>query len=355
MPASQRHALSAKRVENWLFCKLAQQTGEPAVAAIVTDNVTPLSNAVVHYTWLSREDVLKRQHDLAGRYDAIIKDGYKSHCPAMAPLPDHLCLPDHGHGSRYVLKRSAVQSLSKMLREKILRKYSRSSGRLTDMIAFHNSFTLYSFAAIGFATGLRPGEDPIPHPRRIDRLSGFIVWSDKGRGIEERDRLLWLPPTAINQIGRYHTHVSRLRAALDRLGVHEGEALKEKGDEKQSLFLLDASKALKRSAQKEVASGFEKLGLPIRLNVWRHYLRTELVGVMPGDILMAFLGHWQRGQNPWDVYSGLDPQTYRAAISNHLPQLLKRDGWEAIWGYGEPKQEKPRPAPLGGAYLPVVR
>lgn len=329
LPPSLRHAVSARRVESWLLHKLIQDTGEPAVGAILTDAVTSLSNAVVHYTWISAEEAVTRLHELSGRYDRVgIEKGEPSDL-SFEPCPRQFASANRGHGSRYVLTLKAVRLLSQKLQHAL--RFGKHE-TLIDLIAFHNNFALYSFALLGFATGLRPGEDPIPLKRQIDALSGFLVWNDKGRVTQARDRLLWLPPAAVEQIDRYERHVAALRSRLSRLGIKGLEALDLSRDGRQSLFLLDPRQSLKRAGQKELAAAFEDLGMPIRLNTWRHYLRTELVGQLPGDILLAFLGHWHRGQDPWDSFSGLDPQAYRKALSASLPRLLERDGWVPVSG-----------------------
>jgi hypothetical protein len=340
LPPAQRHALSARRIERWLFQRLIDETGEAAIGAIVTGNVTTQANAMVHYTWLSAVDALSHQHAHAARYDLISRNGLKPPCPPTAELPSALRSSMCGHGSRYVLTETSVQRLVFKL-QRLASSMHRSSS-LNDLIRGHNAFTLYSLALIGFGTGLRPGVDPIPHPRRIDLLTGLLVWNDKDRQLGEGDRLLWLPEAARDQIVRYYRHLEALRAELERREFPGTEALRPVDDERQSLFLLSAGSELRRSGPKEIAKAFDDLGLPIRLNVWRHYLRTALVGKLPGDVLMAFLGHWQRGQNPWDTYSALDPSIYIGELSQHLPKLLQRDGWSPLWGLGAPPPP-PRP------------
>lgn len=63
--------------------------------------------------------------------------------------------------------------------------------------------------------------------------------------------------------------------------------------------------------------------IPRMFNRWRHLLRQQLIGTMPGEVIDAHLGHAQTGQDPWVFGAALDPvETWvrmRCSISRILP------------------------------------
>ncbi|MDH5766975.1 MAG: hypothetical protein OEZ38_13265, partial [Gammaproteobacteria bacterium] len=69
--------------------------------------------------------------------------------------------------------------------------------------------------------------------------------------------------------------------------------------------------------------------LPLNFN--RHYLRTRLreEGVA-GEVIDAFMGHWELGQEPFGRYSSLSPIEYRSEIKNPLERILADDQWQVI-------------------------
>jgi len=328
LPASQRHALSIRRIENWLYSQVVADTGELAKAAILTGQVTPKSNAMLHYSWISTEDAMRCVHDHTARYELIGPAPLTATVAARRSVPKSMVQAGTGFGSRFVLTSEAVRTLAAVLISKLDEHSSTAD--------FHNSFTLYTIALIGFAAGIRPGQTPIPNWLEIDPDEGWLVWNDKKRNVENQNRLLWLPKVARDQIRFYHDHVRALTdRRMNRWASERWSTMPDaRSREHRKPFLVRDQKP-RQATQKMVADAFAEVGFPIQKNAWRHYLRTELLGRVPGDVLMACMGHWQRGQDPWDVYSGLDPQAYRQALEEHLVPLLERDGWVARPGLGQ--------------------
>jgi hypothetical protein len=68
-------------------------------------------------------------------------------------------------------------------------------------------------------------------------------------------------------------------------------------------------------------------------NSSRHYLRSCLLERQcPLEVINAFMGHFERGEEPWGVFSGFSPLAYRDALMDKLVPLLNEDGWEALRG-----------------------
>jgi len=49
-------------------------------------------------------------------------------------------------------------------------------------------------------------------------------------------------------------------------------------------------------------------------------------------MIAAFMGHWERGEEPWGKYSALSPLQYAETIAAHLVPLLDEDGWKPMYG-----------------------
>lgn len=329
---SQRHALSAKRVENWLFSRLVEETGELAYAAIITGQVTSKSNALLHYTWVPTENASQMAHSHTARREWIDGDRVCPDLPAYRTAPEGLTDPNIGHGSRFVLTKQAVQGFVQTLLCKLQKGHETEE--------FHNHFTLYTIALVGFAAGLRPTGPPIPTRSQIYLGEGWLVWNDKARNADNQNRLLWLPPVVTEQIKLYYSYVDSLdknfSAEKSLLGILNYQ------NETNHFPKLFCGGALIDASPDIISSELAGLGFPIQPNAWRHYLRTELLGRVPGDALMACMGHWQRGQDPWDVYSAFDPMTYRKVLQERVISLLERDGWIAMSGL-PPQPQPPRP------------
>jgi hypothetical protein len=60
-------------------------------------------------------------------------------------------------------------------------------------------------------------------------------------------------------------------------------------------------------------------------------LRTYLIEEKcPEDIIDAFLGHWDRGREPWASYGVVDPWGYRQKLLQYLEPLLELLGFEPV-------------------------
>ncbi|MDR5900127.1 hypothetical protein QC823_14170 [Halomonas vilamensis] len=69
------------------------------------------------------------------------------------------------------------------------------------------------------------------------------------------------------------------------------------------------------------------------LNINRHFLHTHLKeNGCSSEIVDAFMGHWDAGQEPWASYSTLCPQEYRNLLTPIIERLMVRLGWKALKG-----------------------
>jgi len=242
-------------------------------------------------------------------------------------------------------------------------RVSRSSNEW--FIDFHNSFTSYCVMLLGFCSGYRAVRDPFYSEAEIDWESNFIVITDKDSDDFYNSRIVWVPDLCMDQIREYSRHRNAL---LDKLvlqntkladvikaqrGTHGWpRKTKEKVDNLPFFFYLRASKVggkddlgqgvdhargnLIQNIKVGPAELSKKIGwsylLPINSN--RHYLRTRLreKGVA-GEMVDAFMGHWERGQEPFGCYSTLSPLAFVESLSTPMSDILNGAGWCVLKGF----------------------
>ena len=72
----------------------------------------------------------------------------------------------------------------------------------------------------------------------------------------------------------------------------------------------------------------DNINYRLPMNANRHFLRTNLIADnCPVEVVDAFLGHWEIGQEPWGRFSGLSPIVYREKLEEHLIPLLVKNKW----------------------------
>jgi hypothetical protein len=317
------------RIERWHWQQLVTHTGDVVTASIITGRVDQLSNAGAHYTWMSRKQVFERHHALvrpleqlsSGSASQTLANGL----PNVSPRQSSTSL---GHGSRYVPTLDSVKELAAKLKETIAAtRPSSPTPAPSELIEFHRTFTLYSLALLGFSAALRRSRSPFPEPQQIDEETGFAVLNDKDKNNADRIRLIWLPDVARAQIGHFGRHME----AVGRIGdSHRGVVLPQPPI-LQPAYLAKSGN-LGRLSVAELEDRFARLKFPFQLNGWRHFLRTELIDRVPADVVDAFMGHAQRGREPWARHAGLDPLAYRAALEHALVPLLQECGWDPVPG-----------------------
>lgn len=221
------------------------------------------------------------------------------------------------------------------------------------IIDYHNAFTSYCVMLVGFATGYRAVRDPFYSISEIDFETGFAAIADKDSNDQYNARLVWLPKVCQDQIRNYETHrnaladhliftnqdlakeiISANQTQLSDWGRRKKGDQGENSDTKHSPFFFYLNnkwapvKVKPSSLQDSIKWTYD---LPLNSN--RHYLRTHLrEEQVPGEIVDAFLGHWDRGKEPFGRYSSLSPHQFRKALEIPLTKLLAEAGWKAIRG-----------------------
>jgi len=201
--------------------------------------------------------------------------------------------------------------------------------------------TVYTVAMLGFATGYRAVHDPLLQEAEIDRESGFAVISDKDDDSFYNARIIWLPDICLRQFALYQNHLFALQRWLFDHNLPLFFKSREKAStgrqtdrENPALFFLESNADDLPVQPKLLKKLLAETSYQLPINANRHYLRTNLMNMgCPQEVVSAFLGHWERGEEPWGRYSGLSPIVYRKELAKHLVKLIGNDGWKLETGF----------------------
>lgn len=330
-----RTRLTPNRISDYIFDQISIHEGSDlTIAMLATGREHFLGQHPLHYTAITTR-----------RLGEIFRQTCKSLSESMAlegwSIPDNCCNannpPAEGHvGSNYRPLPETVSNLIDILKRK-LHDSSRLPEGPSRMVRIHNNITRYTLLMLGFATGFRAVNNPISSTSQIDLESGFLCISDKDNTDNYNARIVWLPPVCIEQLRFYLDHLRRLVGYLQYLqpSLYDEIRRQQGFSTPQSVplfFYLRRNKEWYEMRPKYFLYGLTSaFSLPVNSN--RHFLRSNLIesGCAP-EVVAAFMGHWERGEEPWGRYSAFSPVAYKAELGVFLEKMLGADGWEAIPG-----------------------
>ncbi len=223
--------------------------------------------------------------------------------------------------------------------KKSLKNDAQADLSVLKLVELHNSMTTYTAFLIAFSTGFRAIRDPFLSAAEIDWNSGFAVLSDKDNEDSYNSRLIWLPPVCLQQIQLFRDHQQNALYRFNILipGIFSNPDRPRRDAPGRYMFF--AKKDEGGNEYVAMTLGPTLIGARVRsvyalpINSSRHYLRSCLLErKCPVEVINAYMGHFERGEEPWGVYSGLSPLAYRDALLKKLVPLLNEAGWKALPG-----------------------
>jgi hypothetical protein len=221
-----------------------------------------------------------------------------------------------------------VQALAHSLDKALT--HARSTPLADDaLLILHNAFTQYVHALLRFSLGLRDVGQPLPNWNQIDGHHGVVLLSDKDDVAASATRLAPLCPTALEQLRVYARHA---RATLTRLTpetlITPPPVLFYLRRVRGQLERLDRPTREMHTALEQVT------GYTLPRNTSRHWLRSRLVQMgMSGEHIEFFMGHWQRGAEPWGRYSALPARIAIESLRDPIEQLVREAGFRVVRGW----------------------
>lgn len=327
--------LTIPRIANYMFEAIANaQCSDVTYAMLITGNSSYIGKNPIFYTSAT-------SMTLNNIYRATCKSIAK--CARLELSKDKakkgsiskFTPEDRMHGSRIRPTHDDVATLRVHLSDKIRIEMKQGP------IEVHNAMAIYTSGFINFATGYRAVGDASFHPGEIDHDTGTAVISDKDTVDEHHSRLVWIMDECLEQIRHYRSQLKILleHAALAMPNIYKdlsGELFGSDGDKVRSvpgLFIVRDNKIV--SLTPTIYEASFPSSYPYPANAHRHFLRCNLLEMgCPSDVINAFMGHAERGQEPWSAHSSLGSTDYREALKPILTELVvQRCGWRAINPY----------------------
>jgi len=323
--------ITLDRISNFVFDSITNQQGSDITyAMLITGRTSYVGMNPLYYTAVSNH-VLTRVFQKTCKSIAKNTRSEIGNNKRNRITKSRLINNTSMYGARIRPENIEVKRLCSSLADAI--KISKSDG----IIATHNAMTIYTSAFINFATGYRAVGDASFHLNEIDFATGFAVISDKDSVDEHHSRLIWIMDECIKQIQTYRAHLHFVLefAALKLPKIYNllnSDLLSAKQDGKASipgLFIIKENKIVALSPS--IYESYFPDSYPYPANAHRHFLRSNLLEMgCPSDVLNAFMGHWETGQEPWSGFSTLGPMDYKDAIAPLLTELLTPCGWKVI-------------------------
>lgn len=337
--------LTLKRIECFLHNYLAGTDGaDLTTAMLLTGRNDFLGMPPLHYTALP----VKRLQAIYYISCRKLMSGIGQELTAQGKVSSLCNIQDDSNyagswrgmaGTSYRPKRKAVRKMIRRLQERIRHIQSMECDR-NKLLRLHNNIMQYTAIMFAFSTGFRAVRSPLLPPSQIDDTTGFAVISDKDGIDYYNSRIVWLPPVCIQQYYAYLKHLECLMPKLEYLDLDAFNALRHllshpRPNDKIPLFFflrMDGGSCVLKPT--DIWSEIRKnLQYDLPSNASRHYLRSHLTEKgCPPELVAAFMGHWERGEEPWGSFSALPPIQYAETIASYLIPMLEEDGWTPITG-----------------------
>lgn len=245
--------------------------------------------------------------------------------PAIKPAPLTVEPPvsDDGPavvGARFVAPLEVVRELLNTLSAEI-RTSRRTPMSGAPLVDYHASYTLYTWLFQALATSMRaltsPRANTLFLASQDDAVHAFdAALSDKDDERSSRARLAIVDASLCLQLQNYRDHVDNL---LQRL---QPQIDRKRATDWQPFVVLDERRRLAPLTPTWVADQLAARGAPLPANFHRAFLRTQLLthGVA-GEVIDAFLGHFNEGESPFGRFSSFDYGLHRAQLMPALQSL----------------------------------
>lgn len=345
----QRTRLTLKRIEIFLYSHLARvEESDLTTAMLLTGREDFLGMPPLHYTAVLVKHLQRLYHSVCRK---LIGD-VNLELAEREVLSSCLLNPQDKYqyayswtgmvGTPYRPRKKAVRKMVSSLQDRI-RHIQQMPKTLKKLLLLQNNIMRYTAILFAFSTGFRAVKSPLLPPSQIDEKTGFAVISDKD-GIDYYNaRIVWLPHLCIQQYRSYLKHLDYLLPKLEFLDLSAFNALRHllehpSPSDKIPLFFflrMDGNATTIRPLDiwKEIR---ERLQYDLPANAGRHYLRSNLMerGCSP-ELVASFMGHWERGEEPWGRYSALSPLQYASTLASYITPMLEEDGWAVMTGMQE--------------------
>jgi hypothetical protein len=307
--------ITISKIANTLWRHLHQELGDITLACAALGIAHPLARTRLFYTTPSVAI-------LQDAYQRVVRKITDYTYTALGKLPTKSITPwlplnasKDAVGARMCPSVAAVRHYFEQLKRDI--NIAMDYRNQADFIHYHNLYTLYSIQQFAYSTTCRAIVTPYLTPASILIERSIATLSDKDDESHHKTRLIWLPDPLQDQMQRYAAHLEVLKAQL--FYIHP--SLRNE----PCLFLT--TKMTPTLVRPKVIEPLIKPYLNVAANTHRRILRTELVERhCPHEIVDAFMGHWQNGEEPFGIFSSFSFADYVTTLKKYLEPLLHEMG-----------------------------
>lgn len=316
------------KLRSYLLHQIVTDTQDVAAASMLSGVEIPSAQTPRFYLQLDANHLRKIYTTSLMR---VLTQVYA--CAGLAYEPVDLNpVQQGGLGATHCLLPKTIASNVSAMASKLRKK---ASGRLSEMLAWHNCYTLWTVQLFMLATACRAIRNPLMLLDEFDSVLGMGALSDKDADDRHMSRLVYMPPMLRRQITNYLEHCASIsRHFIGYLSKNEEDNRWSRG------FFLWTSPTGLRRAEITPSNIYDQMALvpgytTHRANAYRKFVRTELTERgCPPEALAAFMGHWLRGEEPQDAYSSFSPAAYANILDEWITPLLRELGWSALSSQG---------------------
>ena len=310
--------ITMHKIAEALWLQIVAETGDPATASLVTGRMHTLARVRIFYSTLSVRYLQQQYEKVVLRLTGMLYQVVGKRRPKAHPwLPNGIS--QGAIGARLCPTVQAVKDMFEKLIADI-----RAASRFTDrkqFIEYHNLYTLYCILFFGYVTGYRAVTTPYLELADIQFSRKFASLSDKDDANNHKTRMVLASKLLEDQMKSYDDHIASVKQQIG--------AMPSKIENEPCFFLNEQFRPI------EVRPGtihpLLTKYLNVRANTHRRFLRSELIERgCECEAVDAFLGHWQRGEEPHGRYSSFLYEEYLETLNNHLTGLLDKIGLTKI-------------------------
>lgn len=301
--------LTEQKISTFLFNRILEVSqGDICAASIICGQAHPLARVRLFYSVYSVEALQKLYLSAVEGLSGQLLKARQSKITITSPsLPEN----PYSVGSRLCPNFEAAKDAVNNLKMGLLE--NRNSDVETK---FHNLYVIWMIWHFLFATACRGIITPYLPVSEIDAQTGVGLLADKDDGTGYKARFIWIPPFVLKLMGNFEKYLG-LFAKSCSFTVDGHDPFFVKQDPLKNKIYAEI---VRPTTLQPVMNRF----LPYPVNFHRRFMRTELLTRgCPSEVVDAWMGHWNFGEEPWGPYSSFSFLEYRATLEKYLVPLMQ--------------------------------
>ena len=309
------------QIRNTLFQQLATKT-DPGYAAFVLATSEPITPTALYYKSASIEQ-LKQDY-----VTCLKASGLEAN---FHPQADATLVYT---GSCVALDDSQLAVFFKRAYEDLYYLFDESSQTEQGIIDFLNELTCYTTVIFLASSGHRNRSEFQFEPALFNLELDMMILSDKAQYDDASIRFIPIAGIAKAALVSY---VKTCRALAGKLSNYQlkhallGKSMWLHGEVGEPILSMITESMVRAVSSDDIRRYFDKWGLKLPLNFFRHRLCSKLSEVFSGDSISWIMGHVGEGEHPFSLTSALTLTEISACreLVNQALEPLQISVWEA--------------------------